>query len=63
MSDIWAFCDRCARWFYCAQSGGAPGHDCPACGSRSVLTRQGRPPRPAFTAGEPAVAPQETQDA
>lgn len=46
MPDTWAFCERCARWFYCARIEGQPSRDCPACGMAARVTRQGRPEHP-----------------
>lgn len=63
MPDIWAYCDRCARWFYCSRNERAAGFVCPACGAHAHVTREGRPDRPTPAADEPPVLPQQTQDA
>lgn len=62
MPDIWAFCERCARWFYCSRTEREAGFVCPACGAQAHLTREGRPDRPTpAAADDPSVT--ERQDA
>jgi hypothetical protein len=44
MSEQWAFCDRCSRWFYAQQ--GAPDSErlsCPVCDASPSLIRQSQP--------------------
>lgn len=33
--EIWAFCQECDRWFYCAgwREGAVPQPTCPVCGA------------------------------
>jgi hypothetical protein len=40
MGDIWSYCARCARWFYCPQQvNGERSSDCPVCGEHGLLTQ------------------------
>lgn len=44
MSEQWAFCDRCDRWFYAerAERHGTAAH-CPVCDGSPVAVREHRP--------------------
>ena len=52
MPEIWAYCDRCARWFYCPKQHRASELECPACAIPARVSREGRPPAPAAPAQE-----------
>ena len=63
MPDIWAYCDRCARWFYCSKSRREAELICPACGAPARVTREGRPDRPNVATDAAGTEPAQTQDA
>jgi hypothetical protein len=41
MSEQWAFCERCIRWFYGDQSAHATDHlRCPVCDAAPAMVRE-----------------------
>lgn len=42
MSELWAYCGTCARWYYvpAPHDPSIPLPDCPACQSQPVATRR-----------------------
>lgn len=51
MSDVWAYCDPCGRWFYPDADGDAGVPACPVCSTEAVTLAE-EPPDAPYSSGQ-----------